>query len=232
MIVYKISTHLNSEEQSIGVEKIEPVWGDSLSAKEYYSHSAPRTRVGLQILKPGELGCTLSHLKILRRISESGIPGLIIESDIDIDRGKVAKIEEYIKSYPQTEFLHCARYNSEDFRCWKLKDGRRIVDTSYRFWGTCAYYSSVKTALALIAFHERHGPGLADDWHRFFAESSIVPFYHAFFEHPDGDSTIERKSIPRSYSVSVRQLSKNRASTRLNFAYRKLVRTLKYGFPK
>lgn len=232
MKVYKISTTLTEKESKLGVEKIEPVWGDLLSAKDYYFHSAARTRTGLQILKPGELGCTLSHINILEKIAKSGTPALITESDIPVDQIKLNRTEEYIKRFPQTDFLHCAQYGNKDFRCWNLRDGRRLVDTSYKFWGTCAYYCSKRTAIALIDFHEKYGLGLADDWHRFFTKHSILPFYYPVFRHPDGQNTIKRNSIPRSYAASLSQLMQDRAQIRLSFALRKISRTLKYGFSK
>ena len=229
MRIYKICSQLRKEEEDLGVEKIEPVWGVNLSATEYYSYSASRTRNGLQILKPGELGCTLSHLKVLEKIVETEVPSLILESDIFINKGAIDKIQEYIASFPETQFLHCARYNDRDFKCWHLKDGRRIVDTSYKFWGTCAYYSSKKTALALLNFHQKYGPGLADDWHRFFSESSIVPYYYRIFDHPSQESTIQNQGNPRSYAASLSRMVRTRIALRISFMTSKAARTLKYG---
>jgi glycosyl transferase family 25 len=50
-------------------------------------------------LKPGEIGCYSSHLCVLQRILDSGVPGLVLEDDIEISRD-LPTIMEHMQNLP------------------------------------------------------------------------------------------------------------------------------------
>ena len=89
--IYKIgAAPLSEVETDMSVQPVSPVMGATLTAREYFDHVAANYRDNGELLAPGEIGCTLSHVSIYRKIVARGQAGLILEEDITPTRGQLA----------------------------------------------------------------------------------------------------------------------------------------------
>lgn len=188
MLILKIAETLTAEEEALGVRRIAPVWGAKLSAGEYFNLISPSQVLGLDLLAPSELGCTLSHLKAYEIVAAEGISAMIVEDDILLDKESLEKVRSFARE--PLHFVHFARYEQFQFRGKQVEEYLWEVDFRKDFWGTAAYWISVQAAQRLIQFH-RPATRKADDWATFFATGQIKPYFSPVFCHPLGTSSIE-----------------------------------------
>ncbi len=147
-----------SEHPYIDLEVIEAVDGRILSTEETdrlfdrekfhrHYHRAPR---------PGEIGCTLSHQKAYRKITQSDVNTLIIEDDIQILRNIGKELEEtdrWLSSSDRPRILllgTACLYRRSRKHKESLKFEQRLVSPVCYAHGTYAYALNPEAARILL----------------------------------------------------------------------------------
>lgn len=188
MLILKITETLSTKEEELGVTRIAPVWGATMSATEYFAAVSQGQRMGLDLLTPSELGCTLAHLTAYKRVIDENRPALIIEDDISLDKIALERVRTI--ALTQLDFIHCATYEQFQFRGKQSGPDLWLIDPRADFWGTAAYWISVDAAKRLKDFHAA-SPRKADDWASFFTRCEIAPYFSPIFFHPRGTGSLE-----------------------------------------
>ena len=206
--IFKISDNLSTEECKLNIQRVEPVWGNRTTPIEYLNHIAKRINAGESIICPSEVGCSLAHQNIYQEVINSNKPALILEEDIEIDVLKITILNEIIK-LNHVDFVHLAAYPGMPFYGKMISKNLYAINYCVNFWGACAYYITPKTARELLEFHNEY-IRLADDWGKFFSNSSIKPYYYPIFLHQwraDGIES-ERYVSPRlsEYKIIKRRI--------------------------
>ena len=210
--VYKIAECLEPSEEALQLNicRIDPVWGDELSAENYFklAHTFYNEHRGL--LTPKEVGVTLSHIEIYKRIVASNVAAVIFESDIAVSGQQLDCFQDIIKQQP-LDFIHLGVHpNSLRGRYFwgrKLKEhhGLYIASVHLDFHGTFAYYLSPRAAAMLVEIHENclHR---SDDWVRLLSKMELRAYYAPLFPHPAERSALaeERKMLRSNLSLSRR----------------------------
>ena len=198
--IYKITEKLTEFEDKIGVKRVPPVWGDKMSPEEYFHHMNPRVESGRRLLLPGELGCALAHLQVYKSILNHSNSALILESDIELTKHKLERADDVIERTQSCDFIHLSKYRLA-FRKSVIGPELYSPDTSQSFWGTAAYFVSVRMAAYLRSHHERY-IDLADNWQEIFVNSPYPPIYSPIFPHAGDISTIKgRNAAPQNPSI-------------------------------
>lgn len=216
IVVYKItSEELRSHERANHIIKVTPVEGNNLSASVYFQHAAHYYSKYQVLLTPPEVGCSLSHIKILKHfLSETSCSGaVILESDISFT-AKQLSIALDICSRESFPFVHLGWHPNISKRIYFR--GKHIsscttppiyeVDPRSNFHGTYSYYLNRATAAELLKFHQ-HMIHKADDWCLFF-NGSITPYFCGIFHHPKvrvGTLSSSRLAIKHPSLVSLFQ---------------------------
>lgn len=150
----------------LDIQYIEAVDGKAMSEKERhekfdYTQFFKKYSVAV---RPGEIGCTLSHQKCYKKIMDENIPYvLILEDDVVLPKNHfeeiLSLIEEQIKSnIPQVILLSGWYWYTKTNKCFgKYK----FVDV-YNAWQTHSYIIN-KAAARLLVDNKPYT--LADDWY-------------------------------------------------------------------
>lgn len=226
--VFKIGEEGTSFEQEIGMIFVPPVWGNNLSAGDYYGHIVGTFNNDLDLLTPAEVGCALSHLSIYRTVEKSGRKALVVESDIELNSANLEKVYEVLRENPDADFIHLTKYEEFEFS-FRRQDGfsTHFVNPHSHFWGTAAYIISPRCARELRQFHEDY-IRRADDWSKFFRISQIEALYSPIFFHPAGHSGADKQREMREVFSSIDLLSFSVKRT-ISSIYRK-IKYSKYFF--
>lgn len=190
----------------IDYEFIEATNSTSLSPEYIDSINANKTYH--QNLKPGEIGCALSHIHAMSLIAKANYDyGLIIEDDIIINKNLKSILLNLEKSYKEHEvILLCSLiFKPVNFIfSEKLSDSFSLYNTKNyeNMFGTQASFLSKSTAKL---FSEKLNPvkTISDDWKKFIDEKYIsdirvvIPFpvQHAEFIS-DINLNLVSKKIP------------------------------------
>jgi len=96
---------------SYPVKFIDAVWGKGLTNLDELT----KHQVGS--LKPGEVGCFLSHCKAYEAISQHppNVWGLILEDDVILDNDWDTRLLKAMKQIPQADILSCGMDTSAKF---------------------------------------------------------------------------------------------------------------------
>ncbi|GAA5187361.1 glycosyltransferase family 25 protein [Acinetobacter kookii] len=171
------------------------VRGIDLPILEYYKMGVARQ---IEPLSPGELGCTLSHVKSLRDFINSNEKyALIIEDDIiQINHFDLNSLEEQIEKLNLSEcflFSLCGiqlKINNQvrGIKLEKLICGKHILKLHpyyiSKFSYACAYIVDKSMAKLLVDYHEI--PHIYDHWGGLRYLSKNYNFYAThLFEHPE-----------------------------------------------
>jgi glycosyl transferase, family 25 len=166
---------------------IKPIKGVALSAKEYFGfiHKYYSSTGGL--LTPSEVGCTLSHLEIYKKIVERNIGAIIFEADMDLDDKLVKKAFNVI-DLAKKDFIHFGWHPNvhKNIFFWGKStqiEGLYLIDYKIEFYGSYSYFLSAKAAAELLMFHEKCLMK-ADPWVDFFDTVAFQPFFCGIFSHP------------------------------------------------
>jgi len=165
--------------------------GNALSAKEYFNYVYHTPQLYNRVMTPGELGCTLSHIKALETFLESGqTRALILEDDVLGDDDAIKSIHELSKVLPEDGILLCGW--QEDIglenrlfgKAYSSKQLFQLAPYSYQFaWGTFAYVVTRASATHIIAHHGKNVK-LADGWEKIFAIKNRNVYYCCMLKHP------------------------------------------------
>lgn len=101
-----------------------------------------------KVITPGMIGCLLSHISLLRNISENSV---IFEDDCEFV-GKKTDLDSYIHDLSYADILCLATSENVDYTLVPNKEYVSIT----RFWGTHALRITKKAALAIIATFEKY----------------------------------------------------------------------------
>lgn len=213
--IYKIAEQLEPSEEALQIDicRIDPVWGDELSAEEYFklAHTFYNEHRGL--LTPKEVGVTLSHIEIYKRIVASNVAAVIFESDIAVSGLQLDYFQNIIKQQP-LDFIHLGVHpNSFGGRYFwgrklKVHHGIYIASVHLDFYGAFAYYLSPKAAAMLVEIHENclHR---ADDWARLLSKMELRAYHAPLFPHPAERGALEEeRKMLRSTSSFSRRICK------------------------
>lgn len=186
--IYKITDkHENLDHNNGLFIKLKPIKGASLSAREYFSRINKYYSKTGNLLTPSELGCTLSHLEVYKKIIERNVGAIIFEADIKLNEKLIAEAIEVICRVKKN-FVHLGWHpdvcksiffwgQATDVKCLYLLDYR------IPFYGSYSYYVSVKAAQEILNYHEECIMQ-ADPWADFFTNASFKPYFYGIFSHP------------------------------------------------
>lgn len=196
--IYKITQEeLTDVEKSHNVLKIEPTMGGELSAAEYFNFVLPRYNETGKLLSPGELGCTLSHIRIYKQIMERNESAIILEADISPTEKELLAAKK-ICAITSLDFIHLGWHPFTAYGIYFK--GRKITHDTYKinphanFHGTYAYYLSATAAKMLLDFHSKSIKP-ADSWAHFFQEYALQPHFCPLIAHPPQRGDIEFQRI-------------------------------------
>lgn len=192
---------LNYYEQFIYIKAID---GRKLSASEYYEKSKQYFVKNKEIMSPGELGCTLSHIKALEEFLETDSQyALVLEDDVIGHDNDIDFIFENVLSLSLDSLLLCGgqvKSKSSRYRFGKNTDSSKIYKVayfSYAFvYGTCCYVVTRKSAQQILNYHN-NSLTIADKWGEFFKGTSTEIYYTNALSHPQDltNSHIEKERV-------------------------------------
>lgn len=188
---------------------IKAVYGPSLSASEYY-HYVKNNNPSFgnrHILTPSEVGCFLSHKKVLRRFIEASDKEwlLVLEDDVSSTEEKLINFlsidetnlpEDGIYILGGQDGLLCEeRFILSPFSIKNTELRKVILWTERWLFRTCCYLINKKTAESILKLLDTKS-FIIDDW-RFISKNSNVTsiYYSKIFSHPLdlSDSLIEKE---------------------------------------
>lgn len=195
MDFYKISdAKLSDFEFLTGFERISPIIGATLPAKDYFEKILPLYNFSGKLLSPGEIGCTLTHIEIYKKIIDKNKPAMIFENDIEVTK---ELLDQAIEVCDTLDFVHLGWhpdvYANTFF--YGVKSNKRLflINHLVNFHGTYSYFITPKIAKALLAFHEK-AINKADNWGDFFSQNKeFKAYFSGIFSHPkrNGDENSE-----------------------------------------
>ncbi|MGG7073950.1 glycosyltransferase family 25 protein [Campylobacter sp. 9BO] len=203
---------------------INAVDGRSMLAKEYFSLARPSLQKHGKLLSPGEVGCTLSHMKAYEEFLKSGAKlGLIIEDDVIGDDECVKLAFEMASKMPENAILHCGCQDWFEGRfslfAKKILASDKILlqdkDTSLfcipgysrtAIWSTAAYVVTKQSAESLLNT-QKHTLCVSDHWDFLLGENGLKMYFCDIFSHPKigtTDSNIESERSVSAYRPSLK----------------------------
>lgn len=200
------------------MELVEAVDGRELKAKEYYEHVAIPTAEGHRLMVPGEVGCSLSHIKALSAFLESGAPAaMVLEDDVIGEDTDLQAIADTIPGLPEKGLLICGGQEGLPARKYVLGKSTttpglfRLPPYSNRNVSrACSYVVTRFSAQRILACHQQ-SLKLADAWEQFFNDSDISIYY------------LHRLSHPQDLSSSHLEKERGELFTKQNKARNKLI---------
>jgi len=112
-----------------------------------------------QSINSGIIGCTLSHLEVLKNMNTDAI--VIFEDDCTF-HGDLVELNNFIKNAPEFDILCLGTSETVES---KLVDNKYVQ--IFRFWGTHALLIKAKAARAIIETFEKYSKSkkfLPADW--------------------------------------------------------------------
>lgn len=169
---------------------IKAVDGKDLAAKEYFLYIKKYLTINKKLLTPSEVGCTLSHIKVLKEfLKTSEKYCLILEDDIVGQDEDIEYLENLIKKIDFNGVLVCGGQDGLNY--WKYILGKKYIDDVYiisnfsiRFIArTCCYVVSRDFAIHLLNYHKSN-LSLADDWFNLLKNTKYDFIYSNVLHHP------------------------------------------------
>ncbi|WP_111498265.1 glycosyltransferase family 25 protein [Marinobacter bohaiensis] len=214
------------------ITHVEAVDGRELTAKDFFGHILPACMNGHRLMLPGEVGCSLSHIKALRQFLDSEAPAaLILEDDVIGDDEAVARIMSLIPALPESALLICG--GQEGMPARKFLFGKptgreglfRLADFSNRHvFRTCCYVVTRRSAADILAGHDK-ALQLADAWGRFFQSSPVSIYFANLLQHPeelDSSHLQQERALFGHNSDAFRKTLWDRLTRRIQRIHRKL----------
>ena len=173
--------------------QIEAVNGRDLSAKDYFEKTIEFGARNRRPMLPSELGCTMSHMKVLETFVNSDADrALILEDDVLGTDSDIEAILAISQCLHEDSLLICG--GQVGLRAKKYQYGKEtnvpgvheLCKFSYRYvFGTCCYVVTKKSAQAIIDYQNAM-LSVADKWDEFFKGTSIKIYYSNILAHPQG----------------------------------------------
>lgn len=202
MLTYLVSLqndHLRREKMAVNFplhyQKMiyfEAINGKMLTASSFFSYSSKAYKINNKFLSPGEVGCTLSHLEVLKEFLKTDEKYcLILEDDIIGKDNDLLEIERIIDKTRLNGIINFR--NQDGFGFEKILFGKeKYINGLYKIpkfsakyiLGTCAYCLDREAASKIIDFHERYF-NVADCWGDFLRVYNIGFYYYPLINHPD-----------------------------------------------
>ncbi len=192
---------------------IEAVDGRELDAGTYCKYVLPSLEAGHRLILPGEVGCTLSHLRALKEFLDSDSErALILEDDINGDDSDLVKVIERTQQQPEHSLL--IHGGQEGMPARKYIFGKptdipqvyRLPTYSNQYiFRTCCYSVSRTSARQILKAHETRLQ-LADAWSSFFSGTDCSILFSRQLQHPkeltgsgleDDRARLSRKSMQK-----------------------------------
>lgn len=186
---------------------IEGVNGKELSAKAYFDYAVPMPTVRAReskifgegrILCPGEVGCSLSHIEVMKKILAQDSPfALVLEDDIIGDDNTIETAFELASNAVKDKdfCLLCGSAGNMRMSASNadMKPAVHLQTTFYKvhpqdyryLWHTCSYVVTRGVAQQVLD-KQSDFMSLADDWNYLLKAPTLFPLYYAYlFDHPD-----------------------------------------------
>ncbi|KPQ27994.1 MAG: Glycosyltransferase involved in LPS biosynthesis [Marinobacter excellens HL-55] len=186
------------------MEWIRATDGRKLHAATYFKLVFPAVSAGFRMLSPAEVGCSLSHIEVLKRFLDSAHERcLVIEDDVlGKDEGVNVAIEQMLE-VPGNAVVIFGGQEGMPSRKYILGKaagfGRvyRLPKYSNNYvLRTCCYGVTRESAKAILDSHDQCLK-LADAWGEFFKCAPIDIYFSEVFSHPEDRSAshIEQSRI-------------------------------------
>lgn len=219
-------------------QNIGAVDGRALPAKEYFEKTKGFYSYHKRVMTPGELGCTLSHIKALNEfLMTSSSHAMIIEDDIIGEDEDFKLIADFIKAEFKGEGI--AYCGCQDGLMNRYKYGKPICNSVLKvaygnraeFSRTAAYIVSRSAAKTILSFHNENFITVADFWFELLREFKGDVYYLPVLSHPldlvdsniEGDRLkVNRKLLHKIFSKDVFFLAATRLKKELKRFWYKL----------
>lgn len=184
--------------------------GRALLAKDYYNQILPEFFLRRRLMSPSEVGCSLSHLQVLKKFQNSSDDfAIILEDDILGTDADLEKIVHIAKSFLEIndDFVFIAG-GQEGLAARKYLYGKNVFiqdEVQNDVWSlaafsvhhvlrTCCYVVTKKSSASIIKY-QSNSLTVADFWSLFFVGKSTSFFYSKILRHPLDlkDSVIEKE---------------------------------------
>lgn len=184
---------------------ISAVDGRTISSLKYYKAILPEYLESKKMLSPAEIGCTQSHIQVLKTFIASGKEkALILEDDIigcDSDIDDVINKSDFM---PEDSVYIPGGQNALDVnkfllgKEYKTKGLFVLAKYSHHYiLRTCCYVVTKSSAKLLLEFYKKRFC-IADNWEKFFLGTKFEILYSNTLRHPI-DLTNSHIEIYRSH---------------------------------
>ena len=197
---------------------IRAIYGANLSSGEYFSKISQYYKKHNRLLTCGEVGCTLSHIKVLEKFIDSGDQhALILEDDIIGRDQDIEIILSVVKCLDEYSVLLCGGQTSNGNKNYQLGKKTHIDNVfklnrfSYPYiYGTCCYVITRGSALRILEAH-RDYLKVADNWDLFLLNTPFQIYYSNILHHPDDrtNSHLEKERLSLSEKMNFLQRLKS-----------------------
>lgn len=232
-------TSFSNEKQNF---KIFGVIGNQLSVKDYFRLAVAGKEAALT---PGELGCTLSHVKALNDFIDSTEEYAIIFEDDAVERFKIdlMQLEQLIKelNFSECFFLSlggvqltvCNRVRGHILNSKLLEQSVIKVDSNFveNLHYTYAYVVDRQMAKKLIDYHQ--SPHVCDHWQDLVDTEKECTFYATFlFNHPEVEQTVNGNASHLERERAIMKIHEVKKTTFLYYISKKIKKYMldKYKF--
>lgn len=180
------------------MEWVKAVNGKKLNAKDYFSYVQEYFSSHQKVITPGEIGCTLSHIKALEAfLSTEEHFCLILEDDVQGQDKDIEKLTVFFSNTNLRGVFLLRDQNNFGYEKYifgkKRSDFYEIPKFSIKFmFGACSYIVDRESARAILSHHDLNFE-IADLWYKILDNSKTNFYYSPIFIHPKdlSDSNIE-----------------------------------------
>ncbi|MBL0394121.1 glycosyltransferase family 25 protein [Ramlibacter monticola] len=197
-------------------EIVEAVDGSKISSVDYFRAITPYFQSSRDVMSPGEVGCSLSHMRCYEEAVKANQPVLVLEDDVTGTDQALREAAQLVSELAPNELLFLGGQNGlssvrhirgRPCRVAAPAAGRvyRIHPITYRYlWRTCCY--GVGPELAKHLLESQQGMlRRADEWHALLKHSNALVSYVDLIDHPPEEtgSTLlsDRNSLRRRISL-------------------------------
>lgn len=222
----KISGILNS--YGLKYQFVDAIYGKKLSEEErefYINKSTGKILDRCFMPTPGEIGCTLSHIKAYKQIVNNGDEwACILEDDVILDQRFQKFIKEfdcnninmdshsiYLLGGQEGLFSHEIVKSIQNFHEIGSQKLYKTIRSEAIIYRTCCYVLNAQLAKRMLEFYQINFI-LADDWNYLLKNKFINRIYLGdFVEHPIdlSNSLIESERVNASGNVRADQKISN-----------------------
>lgn len=173
------------------MEWVAAVDGRKLDAKAYFDQIFKAVSFGYRMMSPSEVGCTMSHIKVLKQFLESGRPSaLIVEDDVIGSDADLSSVLADVEKMPEESVIIFGGQEGMPSRKYIFGKPSSLADVSElpRYSNsfvlrTCCYGVTRTSAKEILKAHEEYLK-LADAWGVFFKNSTVKILFVKKLFHP------------------------------------------------